>query len=219
VKGKPNNWPYRLLALLVALGLWWTTAAEKREAQSEKAIEASVTYLVPEGLVALERVNRVNVVVRGSQREIRRLRPFDVDVQVALREAKPGRVTLDLTEDDVVLPTDALRVVSISPKTLALRLDREVERSLPVFVELGGEPAAGAIVGSYRPVPSNARVIGPESLLRTLRRLATDRVALDGHAFTFEKEVAVLSPDPQIRILEPRTVTVRVEIAQPPAAR
>ncbi len=215
MRERNGPWPYRILAGLIALGLWWTSAAEKREPQSERTLEASVTYNLPLGLVPLERVEKVRVVVRGSNREVRRLRPFDVDVQVPVLQAATGRVTVNLTEEDVVLPSDALTVVAIDPKTLTLQLDREVERTLPVFVELRGEPAAGAIVTSYRAVPSTARVAGPSTVVEALRRLATDQVDLDGHAFSFEKQVAVLSPDLLVRVLAPGTVTAQVEIAQP----
>ncbi|HRC84409.1 MAG TPA: CdaR family protein [Thermoanaerobaculia bacterium] len=219
MRERQANWPYRLLALGIALGLWWTTAAEKREPQSEKTLDASVTYNLPKGLVPLSRVSQVRLSVRGSKREIRRLRPFDIDVEVSLPTARAGPITVNLGEENVILPNDNLQVVAIEPKVLSLRLDTEVERTLPVFVEITGEPAAGAVLRSYRASPATAQVAGPASALATVRRLQTDRVSLDGHAFTFEKEVAVLAPDPLVRVLSPASVTVRVELDQPQAPR
>ncbi len=212
-------WPYRIGALLIAIALWFAIAAEKRELESEKVVEASVTYNTPRRVVLLNRVGEVRVLVQGSRKEIRRLRPFDVDVLVDLSGGKPGLVTVNLTPDDVALPNDNLTVISVDPKTLTLRLDDEVEKRLPVEVTFAGEPAAGAILAGATATPASVLVAGPASRLGDLQRLKTSPVTLDGHAFTFEREVSLVVPEPLLRVLQPGTVSVQVRLEQPPSGR
>jgi YbbR domain-containing protein len=219
LKERPSPWPYRALALVIAVALWYVAAAEKREPQSQKSVEASVTYNVPPGLVLLNRTSQVRVLVAGSTREVRRLRPYEVEVLVEVPRTEPGTVAVSLTADDVSLPAATLQVVSIDPKLLSLQIDQEVEKRLPVEVELAGEPAAGAIVTRKEAIPNTVMVEGPASLLAPLRRVATSRVNLDGHAFTFEREAPILVPDPLIRVVRPPTVTVKLTLEQPPARR
>lgn len=211
-----STWAYRLLALAIALALWYVTAAEKREAQSEKIVEATVTYSTPARLVLLNQVTQVRVGLRGNNREIRRLRPYDVDVQVDLATAEEGPVSVTLTADNVFLPVDKVEVVSIDPKTLSLRLDVEEQRRLPIEVLLTGEPAAGAIVTDREAIPNTALLQGPRSVLQALDSLIIGPVDLNGHAITFEKEMPVLTPNTMIRVVRPTVVTIRITMEEPP---
>jgi YbbR domain-containing protein len=217
---KPEGpWPYRLAAVMIAVALWYVIVAEKRELLSEKTVETSVTYNTPKRVVVLDRVTEVQVLVRGRNREIRRLRPYDVDVLVDVPAAQTGFVTVSLTPDNVVLPSDNLSVVSIQPERLTLRLDAEEERKIPVTIQLTGEPAAGAVVVRKAAEPPQVTLAGPSTLLRAVRRVETAIVSLDGHAFSFEKEVPLITSDPLIRVVDPATVTVQVVLEQPAATR
>lgn len=208
-------WLLRVISVLIALALWYVIAAEKRELESEKQIDASVTYNTPKGVVLLDRVSEVRVLVRGRNREIRRLRPFDVDVLVDLPATQKGTVAVGLTADNVDLPSDNLTVVSIEPKSLTLRIDSEVQKRVPVEIDLAGEPAAGAIVVSQSVQPKEVTVTGPSSLMGKVQRVTTARISLDGHAISFEREVSLVSADPLIRVVEPATVTLQVVLEQP----
>lgn len=214
--GRLGVWGYRLLALLIAIALWYATAAEKREPQSEKVVETSITYGRPENTVILNAIGNVRVGVRGNLREIRTLRPFDVDVQVDLTDAKPGPVTVTLTPEQVLLPSASLEVQSLDPKTFTLQLDVYEERRLPVEVDFVGEPGAGSIVTGVSVTPEAVLVSGPSTLLSSVESLLTQTVDLDRHAITFEKDVTLVSPDPAIRVIRPQVVTVQVKMEEPP---
>lgn len=209
-------WGYRLLALLIAIALWYATAAEKREPQSEKVVEAAITYGRPDNMVILNSINNVRVGVRGNLREIRTLRPFEVDVQVDISEAQAGPVTVTLTPEQILLPSPSLEVQSIEPKTFTLQLDVLEERRLPVEVDFVGEPGAGSIVTGVSVIPETVLVSGPSTLLSSVESLLTQTVDLDRHALTFEKDVTLVSPDPAIRVLRPQVVTVQVKMEEPP---
>lgn len=215
---RATTWAYRILAVVIAVAMWYATAAEKREPPGEKTVDASVTYSTPPGLVILNPVPQVRVGLRGTNQDIRSLRPFDVDVLVDLEEAKPGSFNVTLTAEDISLPAENLEVVSIDPKVLALQLDVAEERRLPIAVTVVGEPAAGAIVTAKEAIPNTALVAGPRSVLDSMNQLETRPVNLNGHAFTFEKEVPVVIPNPMVRIIRPIFVTVHITMEEPPPA-
>ena len=209
-----RQWSLRLLALALATLLWFFGTLETREQESEKVVESSVTYSTPRGLILLDPVQRVKVRLRGRTSKVRSLNPLAVDVLVTVTDSRRGLLEVTLGPDNVVLPED-VEVMSIEPNQLELRLDREVTQTLPVKFKLMGEPAAGARVQKVEVVPDRVQVSGPESRLRSLRWLTTSNVNLNGHALDFEETVAVISPDPLVKILQPTVVLVRVPLAPP----
>jgi YbbR domain-containing protein len=205
----------RLTALGLAILLWLFVSLERRgERPSEKVVEATVTYNVPPGMILLDPEEQVRVRLRGSERAIRRVNPYQIDVQVEVEEAREGLHEVQLRPENVMMP-DGLEVVSVEPATLRLRLDEEVQRLLPVEVPLTGEPAAGArLSGPARVSPERVLATGPSHLVRSLGSLRTNPITLDGHAFDFQESTLLVSPHPLVQ-LQPQVVTVIIPMSQP----
>jgi YbbR domain-containing protein len=211
---RASLWGLRLMALAIAVFLWFFGSVEKRERASEKVVEANITYSTPSGTVILDPVQTVRVRLRGRTSKIRNLNPFVVDVLVVIPEGRHGSLDVHLGPENVIAPED-LEVVSVDPNLLQLQLDREVSVMLPVLPRLAGEPAAGAVVGAIEVSPERVLVSGPESTLRRVRTLATSPINLSGHALDFVESAAVLAPDPLVKVVQPSVVSVRVPM-QPP---
>ncbi|HVT59347.1 MAG TPA: CdaR family protein [Thermoanaerobaculia bacterium] len=209
-------WGLRLLALGIAVGLWFNFSFQAREAPSERLIEASVSYNRPRGMVVLDPVRSVFVRVRGSNKVVRRLNPDLVDVQVDLTRTQEGTLTVNLGSENVLMPEN-LELIAIEPATIRVELEKEITQRLPVVPKLIGEPAAGSTVEEPEVLPNQVLVSGPASRIAKAGSLATRPISLDGHALPFEETVAVVSPDPLIQIVQPFKVLVRV-ILQPPKA-
>jgi YbbR domain-containing protein len=212
-----RTWGLRLLALGIAIGIWFNVSVEDRLVSSEKVVEAAVSYNRPHGFMVINQVPTVNVRVSGNKKAIRQLIPYMVNVQVELSQRQVGLASVPLTPENVLMP-DGLEVVSIEPNTVQVDLEREVTQRLPVFPKLVGEPAAGSTVGEPEVFPNQVLVTGPEPMLARVDSLSTRPISLDGHALTFEEPVEVLSPDPLIHIEQPTKVTVRVPMQQPSEA-
>jgi diadenylate cyclase len=212
-----RTWGLRLLALGLAVGLWFSVSFEDREALSERLVEASVSYNRPRGFVILDPVPSVNVRLRGSSKLIRQLNPYQVDVQVELAQNQPGTVNVNLGPENVLMP-DGLEVVSIEPNVIRVELEREVSQHLPVIPHLTGKPAEESIAEEPEVFPNQVLVTGPESLLAKVQSLSTRPISLDGHAITFEETAAVVPPDPLIQVVQPSKVTVRVPMHSPETA-
>ena len=206
-----RTWGLRLLALGIAIGLWFGVSFEDRDVLSERLVEASVSYISPKGLVILDPVESVSVRVRGSSKEIRQLNPLMVGVQVDLSKAGEGVATVNLGPENVIMP-ESLTLLSIEPNVIQIELEREVSQRIPVVPELVGQAAAGAKVAEPEVYPNQVLVTGPESLLAKTEVLRTRSVSLAGKNATFEELVSVVPPDPLIQILQPTRVRVRVPI-------
>jgi len=205
----------RTMALALAVLLWlWVTVERRGERPAEKVVDATVTYNPPPGMMILDPQGTVRVRLRGSERAIRRVNPFQIDAQVVVRSDREGPVEVQLTPEDVMMPED-LEVVSIEPNVLRLHVDQEVRRLLPVQVPLVGEPAAGAeLAGRARPTPSEVLVTGPRKVVDAISSVRTNPISLDGHAFDFTESTLLVSPDPLLQ-LQTQVVSVAIPMQQP----
>jgi YbbR domain-containing protein len=210
-----RTWGLRLLALGIAIGIWFNASVEDRLVFSEKVVEASVNYSSPRGfIIASPGPQSVNVRLRGSKKAIRQLNPYMVSVQVDLSQRQIGLVNINLPSENVLVP-EGLEVVSVEPNTIRVDLEREVGQRVPVVPKIVGRPAAGATRGEAEVSPSQVLVTGPEPMLARLDSLPTRPINLDGRTLTFEEKVEVVSPSPLIQIAPPGSVTVTVPITPP----
>ncbi|HEX6904163.1 MAG TPA: CdaR family protein [Thermoanaerobaculia bacterium] len=209
-----GNWGLRLLALGIAVGIWFNASVEDRLVSSEKVVEADVIYNKPRDFIILNQLRSVNVRLLGSRRAIRQLNPYQVDVQVELNRQQEGVVTINLDSNDVLAP-EGLEVVSIEPSSIQVTLEREITERVPVVPNLAGKPAGEAKAGEPEVFPNQVLVTGPRSRVSLLESLTTGPINLDGHSATFEVQVPVSSTDPLIQVAQPSQVTVRIPI-QPP---
>jgi len=217
VTDRYSRWGLRLLAFVAALVVWWIAAVEKREKITEKVVDASVSYNSARGLILLDPIQTVKVRLRGPDRRVRAIAPFELDVVVDVPASVAGTTTVQLSGENVLTPEE-VEVVSIDPNALEIRMDREATAELPIKPRLVGEPAGGAVPGDPRVAPARARVRGPQSVVSGLAAVSTSPISLEGHALSFEQTVSVVSSDPLVRIVEPPFVTVSVPMQSPDAA-
>src|SRR6185295_16727321 len=85
-----RTWALRLLALGIAIGIWFNASVQDRLVSSEKVVEASVRYDRPRGFIIINPVQSVNVRLIGSKKAVRQLNPYMVDVQVELSRRQEG---------------------------------------------------------------------------------------------------------------------------------
>jgi len=215
VSERARTWALRLLALGIAIGIWFNASVQDRLVSSEKVVEASVSYNRPRGFIIINPVRSVNVRLLGSKKAVRQLNPYQVNVTVELSRRQEGADIVNLGPENVSTP-DGLEVAAIEPGTIRVDLEREVTQRLPVTPKLAGKPAAGAVPGDPEVFPNQVLVTGPESLLARVEALSTTPISLEGRTLPYEETVAVIPPDPLIQIVQPTKVTVRVPL-RPPA--
>lgn len=208
-------WTLRVLALFLALLLWFVLSFERRETRSEKQVQAAITYMRGDDMVILNPRQTVDITLSGPRETINRVNPFDVSVQVDLRQAEPGTHVVNLSAENVSLP-QGLRVDSIQPSSVEVTVDRLARREVPVEADVRGEPAAGAVRGEVEVVPPTVFVTGPASQLQNLTSVTTGVVSLEGHALSFEETVPVITPENlSVREVQPSRVDVRVPLRLP----
>ncbi|HND29651.1 MAG TPA: CdaR family protein [Myxococcota bacterium] len=206
-----QNLGYKLASGVFALGIWiWV--------QNEQVItdrtRVHLEWQLPEGLVATEPLlEQVALTTEGVQALVRATRSQDLRITLDLRRAKIGDVTVDLADQIITgLPT-GLRVVSLSPSTLRVQLDRILKKKVAVRIAETGDIANGYRLQGLKVQPNNIELIGPSSLLRSVSEVSTDPVDLSGLRDDMSLDVA-LDLKPGIRSAAARTVQVKVDVEE-----
>jgi hypothetical protein len=209
----PRHTGNLVLAVVLACLVWYINALDRRERISERQIDSPVSLVnITAGLVVTSEVPRfLSLRLRGPLGQLRSLEANATGVVIDLRGVGEGLHEVVVEARNVVAPEGA-QVLVISPPQLVLRLERISRRAVPIKPRVAGEPGPGFAIGDITSEPARALVEGPLLQLEALPGVPTDPVIVEGAEGPVEALVAVRSPQPMMRIVEPASARVVVKI-------
>lgn len=212
-----RNLGLKALAIGVSLMLWLTVAGEH---VVERSLRVPLEFRnVPASLeIVGEPPSAVDVRLRGPSGLLGRLQPGDVVAVLDLNGARPGSRLFHLRTDQVRAPF-GVTVSQVSPATAALAFEQSGSRVVPVRPDIEGEPAPGYVRGRVTAEPATVEVIGPMTDLKALREAVTEPIEIDGATETIKDTVTVGVADSALRLRNPVTAAVTIEILQAPIER
>ncbi|RJX36403.1 MAG: YbbR-like domain-containing protein [Desulfarculus sp.] len=210
-----ENWPYKLLALIIAMALWaFVVGQEKAEITVRVPVE--ITGL-PQDLVLGNQVDsEVEVRLYGPQNLVRQVSTRPRVKQLDLAGLAAGDHIFQVLPEDLNLPP-AVSVVRISPSRLRVSLAPRFSREAAVRPVIKGNPPAGYEVAEVTFTPPTVKVSGLEQELADLDWVWT--VPLDVSRLKNNATLkAVLRPPAgrTIRLI-PATVQAQINIRRQPA--
>jgi YbbR domain-containing protein len=210
-----RNLGLKVLALSLATLLWITVAGQHI---GERMLRVPLEFhnIPPDLELVGDPPTSVDVRVRGSSGVISRLGPGEVVASMELRGARPGSRLIPIEE---VRTPYGVEVAQVIPPTVSLELERISSRVVPVVPAIEGDPAPGFVVGRVVSDPATVNVIGPESRVRQLSEATTEPVVVTNSRERVRDSVTVGLADSAVRLSEPQTATVVVEILPAPLER
>jgi YbbR domain-containing protein len=209
-----RNLGLKLIALVLGALLWLTVAGH----QIERRVTVPLSFSnVPTPLeLTGERLDSIGVYVRGDDTIVSGLSGDNVRVVVSLADAQPGENLIPLRIEYVTVPI-GVEVMKVDPAVATVTLERSVRTSVVVRPTVDGTPAPGFGVSAISVQPATVTVEGPESRVLDAIAVMTDRINVAGRSATFSADVTVGVADAQLRVVQPRTVRVTVQIDPHPA--
>ena len=191
-----RNWFAKLFSLVLATMLWITISSE---ANSEIGILIPLEYRnIPAQLeVTGDTTNTVEVRLRGPATLIREISPQDVSATVDLGGLRAGEKIVQLTPQNIRSPF-GIEVVRVNPSQVRLTLESTMSKTIPVVVQLLGEPPAGFEVVDTTAVPPLVEVQGPSSKVQAMESVPTAIVRVSGKKASFTQNVDLDLPDPMV---------------------
>jgi YbbR domain-containing protein len=205
-----NNWQLKLVSLVLATMLWMAVA---NEASSEIGLEVPLEYRnIPRQLeITGDMTNTVQVRLRGSSNVIKDINPKNVSTTIDLSKMGRGEKIVPLSPQNVQAPFGA-EVIRVNPSSVRFDLERTLKKTIPVLPTVTGQPPEGYEVGKVQISPNTVEIEGPESRVNTLSSIATIPIRLDRKQSRIDQTADLDVPDPQIRLVHPSPVSIRIEI-------
>lgn len=152
--------------------------------------------------------------LRGTGKQLLRLRLTEPPVKVSLVGVQPGRFTRSLKVEDLpIIPGEGIEVERlVGPSTLQVQIDRRRVRHLPVAARVEGFPAQGYIwTGEVIAQPAVLEVSGPEHALAGLDSVRLRPIVIAGKRDTVRAQE---TPDglPEDCVVDPGVVRVLVPL-------
>lgn len=151
---------------------------------------------VPAGWAVWEKsVGKVDILFRGSRENIRYLNNDQLRIVVAVDKPEEGGVvTLKLSDQFLKSPTDA-RGVSFRPPEISVKLDREMEKVVPVKAAVSGVLAEGLEIERITCTPATVSISGAKRLVNKMESVHTKEINLSGRLSSFEESVRLAPPE------------------------
>ena len=199
-----NIW-WKLFALLIAVLLWIAVA---NEPELSTFVSVPVQFKdLPETLeISSDVVEKVELEMSGPSGELRSFTANRTAVVLDMADAVPGERSYAIDEDVVHLPR-GLRLIRTIPSQVRFVFEVRRQRSVPVVPRFTGVPA------KFEVTPASVIIEGPESKLKNVNAVVTDRIDLTNGTGSATFHVNAFPEDPHVRIKSGSEVVVHVTIA------
>ena len=194
-----NNLPFKILAIVLALTVWFLAKQEEKPVQVSFFAPIIFTNLPPMLRVSVN-PTQVNVSATVSQRRSNSLNPAEIRMLLDLETARPGTYTFPVETDGLQTPVP-LNIEKIAPTQVELVIEELIEKELPLQARYSGQLGAGYLLEQIEIVPPTARIRGPKRLLDPLSQLMTREIDLNNLVSTIDMIVKIDLPSQEFQIV------------------
>ena len=149
-------------------------------------------------------VQEVDLVITGDKRKIDLLNQRDLVVSLDLTDVPAGERTIQMTAENVniELPT-GVKLEEIQPGKIAVKLEAVEERDITVQAVTEGAVADNFEIYNKTILPTKVRVRGPESFVKSLNSVSTEKINLENRQQDFTvRQVALNVLNPKVTVLD-----------------
>jgi len=204
----------KFVSIALAALLWLVVSGEQIVERALR-IPLEFTNLPPQLEMVGEPQNVADVRVRGSSGALSRIATGELVAVLDLRVARAGRRLFHLTPGDVRRPF-GIDVVQITPANLSITFEPSASKMVPVVPNIDGEPEDGYVVGTISADPPTVEIVGPITAVKNLTEAITETVSVAGAAGPVKEMVTIGVPDPSVRLRNPQSAQVTVNVAAAP---
>ncbi len=153
-----------ILALILAIIVWVVAMQQQNPIVTALVQDVPVSVRnLPDDLVFDEQQpdlpDTVDLRIRGPQGLLNTISPSDFSAYIDLSEAQPGIQEVKIQVDYSLVGVD---VINVYPDAVVVKLNRKVEKEVPVTANLIGDPPFGYLAATPIITPTKVLVRGPE---------------------------------------------------------
>lgn len=199
-----DDWLIKAIALFITVTLWLGVTG-LRAPTTARLRGIPLNLRVSNDIeVTNSPVQEVDLVIMGDKRKIDLLNQRDLVVSLDLTDVPAGERTVQMTAENVniELPT-GVKLEEIQPGKIAVKLEAVEEREIAVQAVTEGSLPEGLEIYSKTVSPTKVRVRGPESFVKSLDSVATEKISLENRREDFTvRQVALNVVNPKVTVLD-----------------
>lgn len=211
-----DDWLMKLIALIITFGLWLGVTG-LRTPTSRRFTSVPLNLRVANELeVTNSPVKEVEIKIAGDKSKIDQLNQRDLVVSIDLTDVQAGDRTVQITPENVSIELPVgFKLEEIQPSKIAVELEKIIEREVPVKAETEGNVADGFEIYDAPTVPQNVRVRGPESFIKPLDSISTEKINIEGQQEDFTaQQVSLNVVSPKVRLIDTTVIDVIFHIGE-----
>ncbi|MGI8641797.1 MAG: CdaR family protein [Pyrinomonadaceae bacterium] len=210
-----DDWFIKAVALVITFALWLGVTG-LRAPTTARLKNITLNLRVSNSIeVTNSPVQEVDLVVTGDKRKIDQINPRDLVASLDLTEVQAGDRTVQITPENmnVELPT-GVKLEEVQPNKIAIKLEAVQEREIPVKAETEGSVAEGFEIYGTAVLPNKVSVRGPESYIKSLDSVSTEKINLENRREDFTaQQVGLNLVNPKATLID-TVVDVVVKIGE-----
>lgn len=201
----------KLLALAITLVLWYAVTGQ-RTPTTRHLLGIHLNFDLPQDMeISNDPRMEVEITLAGNKYDLERIDATRLVASVDVKDFKPGERTVQLTPERVTLGLpEGIRVESVEPNTIPLRLEQRIEREIEVEVRHEGNVPDGYELREIKIVPTRVRVRGPASRVNALQKLPTETIMLGDRRESFTIQQAAIDTNALDKKINPIDTVVNV---------
>ncbi|MCM2278347.1 MAG: CdaR family protein [Oligoflexia bacterium] len=179
----------KLVSIAIAVVLWFVVLGSRNV---EVTKDIPLELITPADIIPANEIpEKITFRLSGPKAFLRAVLDRREDpIRVNLAGAKPGLVTYRFFSDNIRLPI-GVKVLSINPTAILIKLEYLKRRDVPVRAVLRGAPPEGYRVARAVLKPDTVKIKGPESRVDGITELQTVPVDVTGMKQSQEKDVSL----------------------------
>ncbi|MHB1128258.1 MAG: CdaR family protein [Bacillota bacterium] len=185
-----SNLGYKLIAILLALILWFYITEESNPFQDHVVDVPLETRALQLGMMVSDKPDTVQVRLQGRQSIVSRVNARDI---IAFVDLSKGRIGLNTLTVQVVLPPGA-QLVSINPSPVVVSLDAITETQFALSVDVQDLPANGYLALKPESQPAQVVIAGPNDVIERIGQVYVE-ARLESRTTNFEAVLPVKVKD------------------------
>jgi len=173
-----KNWPFKLLAILLAFILWYFVVGEER---AELGLTVPLVLInIPRDLIVVNNVTQgIEIRVNGPRSLVRSLSTENLSKSLDLSNTRPGTVIFSISSEGIPLPR-GVKITRINPTQVTVILQKLLIKKIALHPRITGRPAPGYEIEAIHINPEQVEIAGPEDVVDKLEDLFTKAIDIQG---------------------------------------
>lgn len=205
-----KNLPYKILAVLLALIMWYFVIGEER---AEVGLTVPLELInIPRDLIVVNNVvHGIDIRVNGPGSLVRSLTAESLSKRLDLSDTKAGTVSFSISSEGIPLPR-GVKITRINPTQVMVVLQKLMTQKISVKPRIVGKPALGYEIASVQVNNPQVEIAGPEEVIKNLESLYTKPIEIQGLKTDLKQRTSLDFRNHQIYLVKEIPLEVHVNI-------